>query len=306
MVHIQEFPTEILDLVFQQMISSDADIFGMDPPSPSRGLFPFNTASVCSRWHNIHKSRPDFWQLVAIDVAENPAPFLHTFTLFNKAAPIDVVVFSSLEKMFEDDDNEHKTLENRRARVVYDHLEPAMGRCRSVSFSLVYQSSLPHSADIFRHPLPHLIDVSLLCSVHDLDESQATITTALNLPTHRPTAPQLEKLTLTGYSFMEMVQVYGETLEGIAPDGKLSLSITHFKFETPTPHDAHRTCPLSEFFFGISCLEDIIDQLSLSDISIDYRPLTDCLCECSLFASSLEFNNVSSQFIESFFSIVEL
>ena len=103
-----------------------------------------------------------------------------------------------------------------------------------------------------------------------------------------------------------MVQVYGETLEGIAPDGKLRLSITHFKFEKPTPHDAHRTCPLSEFMFGISCLEDIIDQLSLFDISIDYRPSTDCLCECSLSASSLEFNNVSSQFIESFFSIVEL
>ena len=30
------------------------------------------------------------------------------------------------------------------------------------------------TAHIFRHPVPHLTDVSPLCSVHDLDESQAT------------------------------------------------------------------------------------------------------------------------------------
>ncbi len=74
MVHIQELPTEVLDLIFQQMIPLDAGSFRMDPPKPSRGLFPFNTASVCVRWHNILKSHPRFWQLVAIDVAHNPAP----------------------------------------------------------------------------------------------------------------------------------------------------------------------------------------------------------------------------------------
>ncbi len=103
-----------------------------------------------------------------------------------------------------------------------------------------------------------------------------------------------------------MVQLYDDSLEDIAPGANLRLSINHLKFEKPTPHDAHKTCSLSEFFFGISCFEYIVDQLSLSDLSIDYRPSTDCLCECSLSASSLEFNNVSSQFIESFFSIVEL
>ncbi len=55
-------------------------------------------------------------------------PFLDTFTLFNKAVPVDVVIFSSAEKMSENDDNgddnERKALEYRRTRLVCDHLEP--------------------------------------------------------------------------------------------------------------------------------------------------------------------------------------
>ncbi len=47
------------------------------------------------------------------------------------------------------------------------HDTPALSRA-------VYQSSLPLAADILRHPLPDLTDVPLLCSIHALDESQAT------------------------------------------------------------------------------------------------------------------------------------
>lgn len=312
MVHIQKFPTEVLDLIFQQMIPSDAGSSRMYLSSPSRGLFPFNTASVCARWHNILKSRPDFWQLVAIDLADDPNPFLDTFTLFHKeGASIEVVIFSSgTEKIPESDDNdgdnERKALENSRACLVYDHLEPALPRCRSISFYLIYQSSLPHSAEIIRHPLPHLTDLSLLCTVHDLDESQVAVEGEPTLPTDDPTTPHLAKLTLTGYSFMEILQVYRENLWQVAPDTNLRLSITHFKFRKSNFNDPDGTRSFSAFLFGISCLEYIIDELSLSDLSIDYRPLTDCLYDCSLSAACLKFDNVSSDFITSFLSAMEL
>ncbi len=284
-----------------------------EPPGPDTSdplvdeyptTFPFNVANVCSRWLDISLLRRSYWNNVIIDVSRDPTPFLKAFDLIKRESHqhkiIDVVVFCTDNGQRS---SSEKALENFRASKVYSCLEQtAIRYCRSITFELVYQSSLPSAAGILSHELVHLSELCLLCTEHDFDTEEAAQETERRRLTQPPkrNVPVLEKLDLTGFSFMEMCRLGRDFLQNLS-NGKLELFITYFSFreEASTP----TTQSLTSFVGALDLISSKSDihTLSLFDITFDHQNSQVVETDFALAVKKLSFDSVSSEFIDKFF-----
>lgn len=299
---INRFPVEILSLIFASVRESRR-------VGSHRSSFPFNAASTCPFWMEILKSNPSNWQSIAIDVADDPTPFLDTFSLFN-GGPIDVVIFSSLKKETtpapSKNQDTQKSHETTRARIISHELEPFTTRCASITFELLYQSSLPSAANILGRHLPHLGKLHLKSTIYDLDDSSdSAINIDVEIPPPGPAVqmPFLKEISLTGHYFMELQQLGRNWRRKIGGELRLSLFIDQFMLQKEDigTHFGSRSLP--GFLTAIEDL-DCVD-LSLSNFAFNYHPKPgNKIYTCRV--ETLRFNNVSPDFLSAFFSSVNL
>ena len=121
-----------------------------DPRSES--LFPFNAASVCKLWHDILAGMPECWTRVVFDVVSDPGPFLDAFSWSRNLEKIEVAIFNSSD--YAEDVDE--AVENKRILAITRALQPHVHRCRSISFDIIYSSSLPPPNIFFLRGAPNL------------------------------------------------------------------------------------------------------------------------------------------------------
>ncbi|KJA16076.1 hypothetical protein HYPSUDRAFT_91505 [Hypholoma sublateritium FD-334 SS-4] len=315
MGHINDFPIEILALIFQSV--AIASQVHPNWHEPAHLKFPFNTATVCVLWLNILKSRPQYWKSVIFDVAHDPTPLLDTLGLYT-GGEIAVQVISTLSRgdVFREHKNPKdgglntKRQEASHVRKIITRLRPYLSTCGLIEFNLAYQSSLPSCADILTHHLPRLRTLILYCYVHDLDDQSLEIkidwdTISLREPLHHPVFPALANLSLTGFSFMELFQLGPQWVEKFeAKDTDLSIGIHHFAFHKRSLRDSTGSRSVHAFLRTIA-LRGTYESfdLVLSDITIDYLPTIKPERYCIPF-TEIAFDNVSRDFLSTFFASV--
>ncbi|KJA20979.1 hypothetical protein HYPSUDRAFT_203369 [Hypholoma sublateritium FD-334 SS-4] len=298
---IEELPVELLTIIFDHLL----DVCDLSDPSEDyQAAFPFNVANTCSRWLDISLLKSAYWDTIILDLSRDPTPFLHAFDLIDskshQSKVIDVVVINGTLRQPR---NSEKALENFRAAAVYSHLEKsAIACCRTITFDLEFQSSLPSAARILSHELPHLSELLLLCTEHDCDSEDATPNPErrqLNTPS-RNNLPSLEKLDLTGLTFMELGCFGHDFLKDLS-NGRLQLFITHFKFHQEA--STHTTRSLTSLVDALDVMssKSPIHTLALFDITFNYETSQMVETDYALAARRLSFDSVSSEFIDKFF-----
>lgn len=298
---IGELPVELLTIIFDHL----ADVCGPSvSPEDYRTSFPFNIANVCLRWQDISLHKRDYWVRILIDLSRDPTPFLKAFDLINpeshKSKIIDVVIFTTSTRQRS---SSEKALENFRSAAVYSRLEEsAIAYCRTITFDLVSQSSLPSAARILSHELPHLSELFLLCTEHDCDSEDTTLDTERRevTPPSRNNLPALKQLDLTGYSFMRICCLGRHFLEDLS-SGMFQLFITHFKFYEEA--STHTTRSLTSFIAALDLMssKSPIHILALFDITFNHETSQTVETDYALSARRLSFDSVSSEFIDKFF-----
>lgn len=302
---LNDFPVEILSLIFQETWELyQPDALQSDKSDPRR-IFPFNTATVCALWLNILKSQPQYWKCVTFDVADDPTPFLDTLGLYaGGGLGLDVRIISSRKS------SATELQEKSRVEKIYTRLQPCLFICGTIAFDLTFQSSLPSSADILTHCHPLLSSLSLRCTVHNCDDDSLEIKIDTNkISRHEgflhPVFPALRRLSLTGYSFVELYQL-GEEWARISddsyPESSLHISVNHFKCHKRGHGDANGSRSLDAFLKTIALgTRYKIFELVLTDISIDYRHTTDYYPPSMPF-TTIKFKDVSRKFLSAFFA----
>lgn len=298
MAKFSDLPIEILGHIFDDASTTFSPQWHLDLPTPSRALFPFNVASTCTLWLNVLKSKPEYWRQVVIDVAVDPTPLLDMLASFE----IDdydnariVVVFSSVKdsafcSTFRNDNiwhEEQKNIENARVRSVFKHLQKSILDWGSITFDVMYQSSLPSLAHLCAHQLPLLHQLTFNCLIHDCDESPVICPGELTF--HQ--LESLQSISMTGASFMELCDC---DLHQIFPFNQLDIpdfSVSHFIF-----HDADQV----KAFRKLLSYALIYTNLSLSDLTLAYSSLTEDGDDWYTYidARHLAFDSVSSEFLE--------
>ncbi|KDR69184.1 hypothetical protein GALMADRAFT_256029 [Galerina marginata CBS 339.88] len=163
--------------------------------------FPFNAASVCKLWRDILGQIPECWTRVTFDLAMDPTPFLDTFSWSSDQDKIEVTVFNSAVRP-DEVDKEHET---RYALIVAHALQPHIHRCKSITFTTVFSSSLPSPTIFFVQNAPHIEALNLHCHIDDIDIPDllhvypASEDELLQLAT---SFPELRKLSMPGFWFM--------------------------------------------------------------------------------------------------------
>ena len=125
----------------------------------SESLFPFNAASVCKLWRDILARMPECWTRVVFDVVSDPGPFLDAFSWSRNLEKIEVAIFNSSE--YAEDVDE--ALKKKRISAIAQALQPHVHRCTSISFDIVYSSSLPPPNIFFS--VMHLICMNFFLNV---------------------------------------------------------------------------------------------------------------------------------------------
>lgn len=322
--YMDSLPTELVDIILQYVA-----VLSLPNPRKTKTetIFPYNAASVCTRWLAILKSNPELWEDVVIDVANNPAPFLDTLTLLGDSAEdiIEVKVFSSakISPGLHEDDANRKRCENVRAKTVFENLEPSLARCWSISFDLIYQSSLPSAVQFLAHSLPQLRFLSLECQIYDLDDDTNDIEvdcyTQLEANQASPSRPSfplktsypsLHKLNLTGFAFMELCRLAAITdfTECLTSSNSLrQLSVTHFKFLEP---DSKIYTGSRSFGTFIKYLSEMNSHYSitLTGLSLGSAPTKhyEGTQKSKISSPIIELDSVSCDFIKTFFAHVVL
>ncbi|KJA24426.1 hypothetical protein HYPSUDRAFT_65632 [Hypholoma sublateritium FD-334 SS-4] len=217
-IQIQSLPVELLEFVFEYIASAPSSTTSSPVKgsgvAPYRALFPFNVAATCHAWLSVLMHHGKYWDRIIIDVAEDLTPFLDALEVHKlrmASMTLHVVVFSSAGGAPYDIACEasNNALELSRVRKVHKALESFLEQCESITFDLVYQSSLPSAIGLLSNTMPSLRRLSLTCSVHDLDDSENAIAVparAFNLQQDQQRVPQLRELTVTGVGFMELCQ----------------------------------------------------------------------------------------------------
>ncbi len=266
-------PIEILAMIFTFVGISKTPY-----NSPRNTTFPFNVASTCLFWMEILKSFPEHWKFIYIDVVA-PTPFLDTFTVFTNG-PIEVCVFSSVKESAFRHPETHlvedirKCDENLQAQIIRQKLEPFMERCASITFDLIFQSSLPSATSILVRNLPHLKKLILKCDIYDIDDNKSMIIPDDNYPPPEDGAkrPVLDELSVPGYSFSQISQLGQKWLSEIGGQNKwFTLSVDRFTLQKDMmpPYDA----PDRTFEGFMDTIENMAcTVLYLSDLTFRYRP----------------------------------
>ena len=304
--YINRLPTEILDLIFQDVAAVSAKV---DESQPNRAIFPFNVASVCYRWLAILKSRPQFWRYIIIDVADDPAPFLDTFALSSQywdMQYLHVIVFSSEKSHSFGSHHIPRKRENLRMKTVFEHLEPFLACFERISFHLVFQSSLPSAAKFFTLQLPLLIYLTLDCQIYDINAEGSII--KINKPPHPPKVdfPSLRILSLTGYALVELYQLGSAWWRQFKLSACISeLSITHLEFSESTG-GCEENLTLIPFMGLLFEGKRFYDEILLSDLSLSYHPATTLHTKFNFAPQHCTFDNVSRDFLMDFFSCISI
>ncbi|KJA19358.1 hypothetical protein HYPSUDRAFT_893446 [Hypholoma sublateritium FD-334 SS-4] len=305
MTSINILPIELLDIVFHHVHTLSLSDVSELPAVPDRILFPLNVGAVCTLWLRVLKSHPQFWQSVVIDVALDPAPFLDMLGSLTDGSdsPLDLIVFSS-------DPSINKYLENSRTRVVFEHLEPVIARYTTITFRLVYQSSLPCASEILLlESAQYLSELFLLCTTYDRSDNDADdneIMGAEHDPLFLgPAIPtNLRRLSLTGFDLFNLC--YCGSLQ--TWQYHLQLSITHYKFRKESLCGTSSTkhfAVLMQFLHDLSYYHCPL-SISFSDISLGYRPSRNITSKYAISLARMSFANVSADFISAFFSTMTL
>ncbi len=306
--YINRLPTEILDLILQDVAAVSASADESQPLN--RALFPFNVASVCYRWLAILKLKPQYWRRIIIDIADDPTPFLDTFALFNQyweMGCLHVIIFSSEKsRSFASHDSDSHGIfrkrENARAKTVFERLKPYLACFKSISFHLVFQSSLPSATIFFTLQLPLLVNLILDCQYYDINAEDSII--KIDKPPHPPKAdfPSLRILSLTGRALVELYQLGSSWWHQFKSSVIISqLSITHFKFSKPNGM-CRRNLTLIPFMGLLFEGDRFYDAIILSDLSLSYHPTTTLRTKFNFEPQYCTFDNLSHDFLMAFFS----
>lgn len=153
---------------------------------------------------------------------------------------------------------------------MFNVLDPQLARCGSITFETLYQSSLPSALKILAAEVPFLSNLSLTCTIHDLDDDKSVIQIPQEkYKLHQEVESRLHTLSVTGIGFMELCQSllwrcgisYSTTMK--------HLDVCHLKI---LPDDvAGGTRSWRYFLHGIKV--DELDTLSLSEIALEHQPL---------------------------------
>ncbi|KJA20935.1 hypothetical protein HYPSUDRAFT_203329 [Hypholoma sublateritium FD-334 SS-4] len=302
MGHVNDFPVEIISLIFRQTW----ELYQLDAPQGKKNphcIFPFNAATVCALWLNVLKSQPQYWKCVTFDVANDPTPFLDTLGLYT-GGDIDVRVVSS--RIYSATESQEKC----RVQKIFTHLQPYLSICGVIEFDLAFQSSLPSSADILTHRIPRLSSLSLHCKMHNCDDNSLEIKIDKDKVSRQGNFrdsifPSLKRLSLTGYSFVELYQLgegWAEIPMMSRPASTLHVSVKHFKCHKRGHWDNSGSRSLNALLKTIAFGSRYkLCELVLTDISIDYRPTTDHYPPDIPF-TSVKFKDVSRNFLSAFFA----
>ncbi len=297
-------PIEILAMIFTFVGVSKIPVY-----SPRNTTFPFNVAATCIFWMEILKSNPENWKSISIDVMD-PTPFLDTFSIFT-GGPIEVYVFSGARKKASRGsilagisvEDARKSHENRQTQIIFGQLEPHCKRCVSITFDLVFQSSLPCTTSILARSLPCLEKLVLKCQIHDMDdEDESMDETYIDEDKLEVETPLLKEISLPGYSFMQFGRLSQE-LRTMIGENLLSLSIDHLTLHKDEigVHDNIQT--FVGFMDGIESLN--CNTLNLSNITFGYRPRPRNK-EYTFLGRQVSLVNVSAEFISAFFGCVTM
>lgn len=247
--HIQSLPVELLEIVFEHVASTSC------APLPVKGSgivtyqasFPFNVAATCRAWLSVLMHHWKYWDRIIIDIAEDPTPFLDVLEIHQQRMTkmtLQIIIFSGVGCASHGITSEEskKLREISRVRKVHTTLQPFLERCESITFDLVYQSSLPSPVGLLSTSLPLLRKLSLTCSIHDLDDNENTIATprrVSDILQEQKRVPQLRELTVTGIGYIELSQSFMWKYYTCINLEKLS--ITHFTFVEGSASDNKRS-----------------------------------------------------------------
>ena len=308
MGNISDFPVEILAHIFQSVEIASQSL--RPEAGPAQREFPFNTATVCVLWLNILKSRPDYWKTVTFDVAHDPTPLLDTLGLYvGDKITVHVISTASYRRNSENE-GLIKLQERSRVHKIMTRLRAYLSICQSISFNLIYQSSLPSCADILTHSLPQLSSLILQCDAHDFDNPNIDINVNWEMISPRqhfrnPVFPALNFLALTGFSFMELSQLGPRWAREFRANGHYCVSINHFTFHKRRLEDGIGSRSIHSFLRTIA-LQGTYGafELDLSNISIAYNPKIKSSEKYRIPFTSLKFDRVSQEFLAAFFASV--
>ncbi|KDR72005.1 hypothetical protein GALMADRAFT_143355 [Galerina marginata CBS 339.88] len=279
-----------------------------DSDSHSPSLFPFNIARVCTKWRDILAQFPEYWTRIVFDVAADPAPLLEAFSWSKNLEGIDVVVFTS-EKPSRDIEEEIKARENHRVAAIAQAFQPHTYRCKSISFDVIYESSLPPPGIFFLREAPVLEELTLKCAVYDIDTTNST---------SRPTmggekAPlvtsfgRLRKIFMTGFWIMDLLLSAGtpKWFQDLKLESRAKVSISHFRF-----HDEGQYT-LANFLLRLSSSK-VERSFHFRDLSLAY-PVEDRPIRSDEFGSKkvfsaykISFKSVSKEFLAHFYALVQV
>ncbi|KJA20930.1 hypothetical protein HYPSUDRAFT_42531 [Hypholoma sublateritium FD-334 SS-4] len=315
MAKLIDLPNELLECIFDYAIPEPPPpprTPGDNLDTPSRAMFPFNVASMCIRCLEVLKSNGKYWRHVVIDLADDPTGFLDTFSLFevknNVYQPgITVTVFSSDTEDFQRFGTPgmptrmvHKSVENSRARVVFQNLERSLERCSTIQIQLVYQSSLPSMSFFVTRSNPLLRNLTLTSLIHDEQLCDSVNSLPLPLtkyPGSRNAFPRLSNISLTGKCFMELC-VFGPhwvlLLKPSASSSVFQIAINHYRFDNDREVEV--------FYDSIASLRPT-HTLTLSNLTLGYTSqyrFSVSRFHPPLTASHIFFDSVSRQFLTEF------
>jgi len=186
-------------------------------------LFPFAPALVCQSWCNVLACSPHYWDRLIL-YADEDSPALVGALSWSKDRPLNILIASRISDLTEG----KQVLENQRTGFIIDALMPHIHRCRKITFSVLYASSLPSLASIFNQNPVDLIDLTFEIHFDDIQKP-------LPFPENPdiscfPNAlfPKLERLSMNGRTFMDLGRSRPDLLKGLRAD--LELCISQFKF----------------------------------------------------------------------------
>jgi hypothetical protein len=269
----------------------------------SESLFPFNAASVCKLWRDILARMPECWTRVVFDVVSDPGPFLNAFSWSRNLEKIEVAIFNSSE--YAEDVDE--ALEKNRISAIAQALQPHVHRCGSISFDIIYSSSLPSPNIFFLRGAPDLYELILECRIDDFDASTHPLPpTPEEQPTFATSFPQLGKLSIPAFWLIDMPLFTPD------PDwldqlnsSKIDITIANFEF----PQNGQYS--LTNFLTCLCRLKDPT-SISLRNLTLSYEYCghnLDSLDTSNLahtICANIHFTSTSKDFITHLYSIANV
>ncbi|KDR70778.1 hypothetical protein GALMADRAFT_144273 [Galerina marginata CBS 339.88] len=267
-------------------------------------LFPFNVSRVCKLWHDILARIPECWTRVVFDLVSYPDLFLDAFTWSRNLENIEVVVFSSSEYTADVDEEREK----RRVSAIAQALQPHVHRCQSITFDIIYSSSLPPPSVFFLQDAPNLQQLILECRVDNFDLTSHVPSPNLEgvrLP-FATSFTKLWKLSLPGFWLIDMpLSTPDSEWLNKLDSSKMDVAIANFEFPQTGQYS------LTNFLHCLCQLKEP-NSISFQSLSLSYGYCGDnfnSLHSANLtyaISSNIHFTTVSEGFLAHLYSIADI